>query len=76
VFLQGNPVLFKAFLHIGKTDERDGLDNAEIVAMVSIMGIVITDDTPVVACVDPMVDVGQVVANDAPGALINSYLPP
>ena len=39
-----------------------GLDNSEIVVMVAVMGVVVTDDSSIVGLKHVVVDVGQVIA--------------
>ncbi len=48
MFLQGNPVAFKARLRVLEADDLDWLDNAEIVPMVAVLGIVVTHHAAIV----------------------------
>jgi hypothetical protein len=43
--------------------------------MVSVMGVVISHDTPVVTSMDVVIDIGEVVASNLPCYLINPYFP-
>ena len=44
-------------------------------AVVTIMGVVITQDAAIVASMDVVIDIGEVVPCDLPGDLINPYFP-
>ena len=53
--------MFKTRFSIFETEKLDRFYDTEIVAMMSIMGVVVTHDTTVVASMDAVIDVGEVV---------------
>jgi len=63
--------LFKALFDIFEADKVDRLHETEVVAMMAIMGIVVADYATIIARVDVVIDVSQVVAGYRLGKLIN-----
>ncbi|MDD2742553.1 MAG: hypothetical protein PHV02_09785 [Rhodocyclaceae bacterium] len=55
--------MFKAFLDVFETDEIDRFNDAEIVAMVTVVGVVVANDATVITRVDVVIDVGKVIAS-------------
>ncbi len=41
----------------------------------SVMSVVVSHDAPVVASMDVVIDIGEVVPSNLPGDLINPYFP-
>lgn len=63
--------MFETRFSVFETDKLDRFHDTEIVAMVTIVSIVVTKDAPIVAWMDIVIDVGQVVASDLLGDLIS-----
>mgnify|MGYP007030634169 CR=1 FL=1 len=67
--------MFKTLFSVFETDKLDRFHDTEIVAMMAIMGVVVTHDASVVAGVQPVVDVCEVVAGDLARNRIDPDLP-
>jgi hypothetical protein len=67
--------LFKSLFTLFEADESNRFHDAEAVAMVTIMGVVVANHTTIVARVEVVIDLSQVVSRDFP-CLIDPDLPP
>lgn len=63
--------MFETRFSVFETDKLDRFHDTEIVAMVTIVSIIVTKHASIVAWMDIVIDVGQVVASDLLGDLIS-----
>ena len=63
--------MFETRFSVFETDKLDRFNDTEIVAMVTIVSIIVTKHASIVAWMDGVIDVGQVVASDLLGDLIS-----